>query len=45
MYTLVDIKEITNKNLLDSTGDSIQYSVMTYMGIEYKTSRYRYMYT
>ena len=45
MYTLLDIKEITNKNLLYSTGNSIQYSAMTYMGTEYKMSGYRYMHT
>ena len=32
IYTLLYIKQITNKNLLYSTGDSSQYSVMTYMG-------------
>ena len=36
IYTLVYIKQITNKNLLYSTGDFTQYSVMTYMGIESK---------
>ena len=36
IYTLLYIKQITNKNLLYSTGNSIQYSVMTYMGIESK---------
>ena len=34
--TLLYIKSITNKNLLYSTGNSTQYSVMTYMGIECK---------
>ena len=28
------IKQITNENLLYSTGNSAQYSVMTYMGRE-----------
>ena len=28
-YTLLYIKQITNKDLLDSTGNSTQYSVMT----------------
>ena len=31
------IKQITNKNLLYSTGNSTQYSVMTYMGKESKS--------
>ena len=34
IYTLLYIKQITIKNLLYSTGKSIQYSVLTYMGIE-----------
>ena len=33
-YTLPYTKYITNKNLLYSTGNSIEYSVMIYMGIE-----------
>ena len=36
IYTLLYIKQITNKNLLYSTGNSTQYSLMTYMGIESK---------
>ena len=36
IYTLLYIKQITNKNLLYSTGNSTQYSVMTYMGTESK---------
>ena len=32
IYTLQYIKYITNKNLLYSTGNSTQYSVMAYMG-------------
>ena len=36
IYTLLHIKQITNKNLLYSTGNSTQYSVMTYMGKESK---------
>ena len=36
MYTLLYIKYITNKNLLYSTGNSTQYSIMTYMGKEPK---------
>ena len=35
-YTLLCIKWITNKDLLYSTGNSSQYSVMTYMGKESK---------
>ena len=36
IYTLLYIKEITNKDLLYSTGNSTQYSVMAYMGKESK---------
>ena len=36
IYTLLYIKQITNKNLLYSTGNSTQYSVMTYRGNESK---------
>ena len=32
IYTLLYIKSKTNKDLLYSTGNSTQYSVMTYMG-------------
>ena len=35
-YMLLCIKQITNKNLLYSTGNSTQYSVMAYMGKESK---------
>ena len=34
IYTLLCIKQITNKNLLYSTGNSTQYSVITYTGKE-----------
>ena len=34
IYTLLYIKQITNKNPLYSTGDSTQYSIMAYMGKE-----------
>ena len=34
MYTLLYIKYINNKDLLYSTGNSTQYSVITYMGKE-----------
>ena len=36
IYTLLYIKQITNKDLLYSTENSIQYSVMTYMEKESK---------
>ena len=36
IYTLLYIKQITNKNPLYSTGNSVQYSVMAYMGKESK---------
>ena len=36
IYTPPYIKQITNKDLLYSTGNSAQYSVMTYMGKESK---------
>ena len=32
IYTLLYIKQITNKDLMYSTGSSTQYSLMTYMG-------------
>ena len=35
-YTLLYINQITNQNLLYSTGNSAQYSVMAYMGKESK---------
>ena len=35
-YTLLYIKQVTNKDLLYSTGNSTQYSVMAYMGKESK---------
>ena len=44
IYILLYIKQTTNKNLLYSTGNSIQYSVITYMGIE-SHPIHRYMYT
>ena len=34
IYTLLYIKQITDKDLLYSTGNSTQYSVMAYMGKE-----------
>ena len=36
VYTLLYIKQITNKDLLYSTGNSTQYSAMAYMGKESK---------
>ena len=35
-YTLLHIKQVTNKDLLYSTGNATQYSVMAYMGKESK---------
>ena len=37
IYTLLYIEKITNKDLLYSTGNSTQYSVMTYIRTESKT--------
>ena len=36
VYTKLYIKQVANKDLLYSTGNSTQYSVMTYMGKESK---------
>ena len=36
IYTLLYIEQITNKDLLYSTGNSTQYSVMAYVGKESK---------
>ena len=44
IYTLLYIKYITNKNLLYSTGNSTQYSVLAYLGKESKKKRSGYMY-
>ena len=38
-YTLLYIKQITNKDLLYSTGSSTQYYVITYTGKESKKER------
>ena len=35
-YTILYIKQITNKDLLQSIGNYTQYSVITYMGKEYE---------
>ena len=45
IYTLLIlcIKQITNEDLLYSTGNSTQYSVMTYMGKKSK-KEWRYIY-
>ena len=42
-YTLLYIKQITNKDLLCSRGNSTQCSVMVYMGKQSKKSGYTYM--
>ena len=34
IHTLLYIEQVTNKNLLNSTGNSLQYSVVTYTGTE-----------
>ena len=44
IYTLLYIKQITNKDLLYSTGNSTQYSVMAYMEKESKENEWRYIY-
>ena len=36
ILTEIKLKQTTNKDLLYSTGNSTQYSVMTYMGKESK---------
>ena len=38
IYTLLHIKQITNKDLLYSTGNSTQYFVITYKGKEYENN-------
>ena len=46
IYTLLYIKQITNKHLLYHTGKSTHYSVMAYMGKEskkLKKNAYMYM--
>ena len=42
-YTLIYIKSIINKDLLYSTGNSTQHSVITYMGKE-SEKEFSYMY-
>ena len=36
IYTILYIKQVTNKNLMYSTRNSAQYTVLTYMGKESK---------
>ena len=47
IYTLLYMKQMTNKDLLYSTGNSTQYSVKAYMGKESKkrVDIYMYMYS
>ena len=40
IYTLLYVKQITNKDLLYGTGDSVQYTAMTYRGKESKNGGY-----
>ena len=42
MYTLLCLKQITKKELLYSTGNAAQYSVISQMGKEFKKNRYMY---
>ena len=44
IYTLLYMKEVNNKDLLYSTGNSTQYSVITYMRKNLKKNEYMYMY-
>ena len=43
-YTLLYIKYITNKDLLTSTGNSTQHSVMTYVGKKESKKEWLYVY-
>ena len=43
VYTPLYIKQITNEDLLYSTGNSIQYSIITYMGNNLKKRLYVYV--
>ena len=43
MYTLLYLKWITNKDLLNSTGSSAQYYVAAWMGGEFGENGYKYM--
>ena len=40
IYTLLYVKQITNKDLLYGTGNSTQYTVTTYRGKESKNGGY-----
>ena len=42
IYTLLHMKQVTDKNLLYITRNFTQYSEVTYMGIESKKSGYMY---
>ena len=44
MYTLLFIKQITNKDLLYNTGNYTQYFIITYKEKESEKNRYTYMY-
>ena len=44
IYTLLYIKQITNKDLLYSTGNNTQYLVITYNGKKSKKRVYIYVY-
>ena len=44
IYTLLYIKQVTNKSLLYNTGNSTQYSVMAYMGKIFFKKEWVYVY-
>ena len=44
IYTLLYIKQIINQDLLGSTGNSTQYSIITNMRKESEKNGYMYMY-
>ena len=44
IYTLLYIKQMTNKDLLYKTENSTQYSLMTYIRRESKKNGYMHMY-
>ena len=43
IHTLLNLKQIINKDLLYSIENATQYSVVTYMGKESEKNRYMYM--
>ena len=43
LYTLLYLKWITNKDLLNSTGNSVQIYVTAWMGEEFEENGYMYM--